>query len=194
MKKILCIPLFAASLAFGAPVLIHFDEQPQLGLTGVVITNQYPGVSFSSSGGSVNYVTTQAVYNSTPPNFICTGPAGSQITCTAETILDFAIPVSNLRFDALGINDSGVVAQVDVFVSGVLDSTLDIVGNAEIYNPLLVDLTSYSDVTRIRMHSITDSAGIGWDTFRYEQAQIPEPSTALLMMIGLALTVAVRRR
>ena len=194
MKKIALL-LMTVVLLFGlvgyasaVPVVIDFDDQPQLGVTGGVITNQYGGVLFSSTAGFVNYITTQPSYNSTKPNFLCTGPVGGSINCTAETILTFATPVSNLTFDGMGINNVGKVAEIDVYVSGILAATLDVIGNSQGLDPVPQDLSAYSNITQIRIHDITDGAGIGWDTFKYDQAgtAVPEASTLLLLGSGLA--------
>lgn len=153
---------------------------------------------FSSTTGFVNFITTQGSYNGTPPNFLCTGPVGGSIDCAHETILDFSTPVSGLTFQGMGIDDvSASVAQVDVYVSGVLNSTVTVSGNAEGLNPRLVDLSAFSNVTRIRIFNITDGGGIGWDTFIFTQgaAGVPEPSTMVSMGIGLlGVIVAYRRR
>src|SRR5439155_21062084 len=38
-------------------------------------------------------------------------------------------------------------------------------GRASALNPELQDLTSYSNITSIRIYNITDGGGIGWDDF-----------------------------
>lgn len=182
MKKILLVFLVATLVLFGSqtlyagPVEINFDDQPQGGLTGVVITNQYAGVLFSSTTGFVNYVTTQSSYNSTKPNFLCTGPAGSTINCMAETILTFATPVDNLTFDGMGINDIGLVAKIDIYTNGIFTATQDVMGNSQGLNPVLQDLTAYDNITNIRIYNITDggvSVGIRSDMINQAQSLSP---------------------
>ncbi|HZE56287.1 MAG TPA: hypothetical protein VE031_00385 [Chthoniobacterales bacterium] len=153
-------------------VVINFDDLPQGGTTGVVVSNQYPQVNFSSSPGFANYVTTQSFYNSSKPNFICTGPIGGAIDCVHATILDFAGPVNNLTFVGDGINDSGLVAQVDVFQAGGSTATVDVIGHASVLNPELVDLRQFTNVTKIVIRSITDRDGIGWDDFIFDTGPI----------------------
>jgi hypothetical protein len=132
---------------------------------GTVVTNQYPGVTFSSAAGNVNYVSDQSEYNT--PSFICTGPAGGSIDCTADTIVDFTSPVSGLTLDAVGIQDTGQVAEVEVYGAGGLLGTVSIIGDAGGYTAQLVDLSAYSDVTSIDITGITDPAGIGWTNFSF---------------------------
>jgi hypothetical protein len=135
---------------------------------GTVVTDQYPGVTFSSTPGNVNYVSDQSGYNT--PSFICTGPTGGSIDCTADTIMDFATPVSGLTFDAVGVNDTGVqVAEVEVYGSDGLIATVPIIGDGGGYTAQLVDLSAYSGITSIDITDITDPAGIGWTNFSYTQ-------------------------
>src|ERR1035438_6289557 len=97
-QKIVVVGLavaLSATAAFGASVVVNFDNLNN----GDVITNQYAGVTFSSTSGNVNYVTTQPQYLSTPPNFLCSGPASGGIDCAQETFLNFSSPVNGLNFD-----------------------------------------------------------------------------------------------
>jgi hypothetical protein len=190
--------IFVACIALAMPVfsaVIDFDSL----LDGAIVTNQYAGVLFSSNPGFENIVTTQANYNGTVPNFLCTSPGAGEISCSQETILDFASGVNGLMFQGMGINDASAnVAQVDVFVAGAFDSTITIAGNKEGLNPRLVDLSAFSGVTRIRIYNISDGGGIGWDTFTYATGAAPvvapEPSTVVLLGAGLLMVFCAKRR
>jgi len=188
----LMITLLGALSSVASATVINFQNL----VDGNVITNQYAGVVFSSTAGNVNFVTTQGSYNGTPPNFLCTGPVGGGINCTAETIMTFSSGVSGLTFQGMGINDvSSNVAQVDVFVNSVFNSTITIAGNSEGFNPVLVNLAAFSNVTKIRIYNITDGGGIGWDTFTFNQStSVPEPATFGFIGLGLAGAALLRRR
>lgn len=158
----------ATQAAGGQHVVINFDDLPRGGITGVVVTNQYPSATFSSNGG-VNYVTTQPSYYGSPPNFICTGRYGA-IDCQQDTIIDFRGPVDGLTFNAMGVNDTGQVALIDVYQHGALTATVPVIGHASSYAPELQDLSQYNGITRIQIRNITDSAGIGWDDFSFYES------------------------
>ena len=179
---------------------ITFDEFGNVGTTGPVVTTQYAplGVTFSSSAGSAVYVTTQGLYNGSRPNFVCTGPVGSPISCNADYYLDFAAPARGISFDALGINDVGLVGRVRVLDPlAALLGVVDIVGAAQVYDPVLVDLTAFSNVGRVEIVRITDAAGIGFDDFRFTLAPTttaPEPASASLVALGVVAVHIGRRR
>lgn len=191
------LTMLISAAAFAGHVEINFDEWGNQGLTGIAITNQYAadGVLFSSTAGNVNYVTTQPAYLSTPPNFICTGPIGGSINCTAETILNFSAPVQNLNFDGMGVNNTGNVASIDVFTNGSFNSTVQVVGAGQGFSPDHIDLSAFSNITEIRIYNITDGGGIGWDTFQYDTStSTPEPGSLLLLGTGVVGLFGVVRR
>src|ERR1022692_4334194 len=194
-QKIVVVGLavaLSATAAFGASVVVNFDNLNN----GDVITNQYAGVTFSSTSGNVNYVTTQPQYQSTPPNFLCSGPANGGIDCAQETFLNFSSPVNDLNFDAMGVNDVGVVALIDVYTNGVFNSTVPLIGNSQGFASDHVDLSGFSNITEIRLYDITDAGGIGWDTFRYDQNQgtTPEPGTLVMFGSGIIGLGGILRR
>lgn len=179
-----------ASIASAAPTVIGFEDFGPVGISGPTVTNQYPGVLFSSTGSNVNIVSTQPGIGA-GDNFLCTGSPG--INCTGETILSFDNPVSSLSFLAVGSNNAGVQAMVDVFVNGAFAATSNITVSGLFNAPDLVDLSAFNDVSSIRIYGITDGGGLGWDNFTFTSA-VPEPETYAMLLLGLGLLGFVAKR
>ncbi len=195
MRKIFAAMLLSATVtcAQAAPTVIGFEDFGNVGVSGPAVTNQYPGVIFSSTGGNSNVASSQAGIGS-GLNFLCTG--NPSINCTGETILTFSSRVNGLSFLQVGDNDpSGTpVAKVDVFVNNAFASTQDIFSDGNFSNPNLVDLTAFNNVTSIRIYNITDGGGLGWDNFTYTAAAVPEPETYAMLFAGLGLLGFASRR
>ena len=169
-------------------------------VNGDVVTNQYAaqGITFSSLGGGQIYITAQPSYQSTPPNFICTG-RGS-IDCVGSVILSFVAPVNNLQFDAVG-NQNAIgssFAFANIYQNGILTvSDLPLLVSQGNFLADHQDLSAYSNITQLYIHSNTDPAGTGYDTISFTAGSIdsiPEPITLSLFSAGLAGMAAVRRR
>jgi hypothetical protein len=189
-----------AGQARAAVVTINFDN---LG-NGAVVTNQYAGVTFSSSGGDVILTTAQnPPYLGSVPNLICSGPVGGPVDCTHDVILTFSTPVNNLTFDAFGNQTPapGTFALVDVFrVSGgsILNQALNVSHTVHCGSPTLDCLGDpqslpYVGITQIVIHNNTDTAGTSYDNFSFTVPDtVPEPST--LFLTGLFGIVWAGRR
>jgi hypothetical protein len=155
------LTLSVASFA-SQTVTINFDNLAN----NTVVSNQYPQATFSSEPGFDNVTTAQNLGTSLP-NFLCTAVTAGGLTCTNDTYVDFSNPVYNLSFLATGDDDVGVTAQVDVHVNGSYAATVNVVTDGIPSQPDLVDLSAYSNVTRIEIYNITDFAGLGWDDFTF---------------------------
>jgi hypothetical protein len=109
--------------------------------------------------------------------------------------------VNDLTLLAVGVNNFGVVAQVNVvFDNGLQNDTVAVKGRANLDIPILVDLRSYSDVTRIELVNITDDAGIGWDDLGTEGRAVeialeyvPALPVAALLLAAAAILLVARR-
>jgi hypothetical protein len=76
---------------------------------------------------------------------------------------------------------------------------VNILGDTNFFNPNLVDLSAFSNVTSIRIHDITDQTGLGWDNFSFTATPVaapavPEPETYAMLVAGLVLLSFVVRR
>ena len=81
----------------------------------------------------------------------------------------FTRPVHGLSFHALGVTDTGTVAHIRVYKGSDLAGTENLIGQGDSYTPVPVDLSSYSNITRIEVDDITDEYGIVYDDFAFDQ-------------------------
>jgi hypothetical protein len=147
---------------------INFDDVP----TDTTITTQYATATFSTPVATRVNRTSNAGgldYGQSMPNFLCTANApNAAVDCTSDTIVDFPMPVRGLSFHAIQANNTGTVASIKVYVSGALAGTLDLIGTGQAMAPVvIVDLSQYSNVTRIELTALNDGGGIGWDDFAF---------------------------
>ena len=168
-----------------AAVTIDFD-----GLSnGASVTNQFAEATFSADPGQVTVFNVGSSAD-TAPNLICSDG------CVADLFVDFTDPVDNLTFAAIAAEVVGMTAQFNVFENGILSATVPFMSIGA-SGSQLVDLSAFSFVTRLEIVNILDDPmaenGIGWDTFSFDIAEVPEPGTGLLLGLGLA-GLAIRRR
>ncbi len=182
--------LFSALVsAPGFATTINFDNLAD----GAVVTNQYAGVTFSSSPGS-QILTTAQNLGSTLPNFICSG-VGSAINCVDTVFVDFASGTNGLSFVAVGDNNTGVNGAVSVFAGMTLLGSVNIIGDGNAFTPYLVNLSAFSGITRIAI-TTNDIAGLGYDDFTYNSAVggVPEPAAWAMMLAGFGIIGSAMRR
>lgn len=185
----------AAALASGGmyqTVTIDFDDL-QGGIAPPVETDGMFSdfATFSTQADHVLLVFSGGGFvGGSDPNVLTAAESVDASSFDSDIYVDFTDPVRNLTFDVLADNDAGVVAQVLVAHAGGTN-TIDVVGNANINDAVAIDLTAYTDVSRIELFNITDEFGLSVDNFVFDTL-VPAPGTlAGLGLVGLAAT---RRR
>jgi hypothetical protein len=138
---------------------IAFDDVPQ----GTTIATQYPGVTFSTAKGET--IRTEAfgsLCQTSEPNTLQAGAAG---VFDSPITLDFARPVSGLTFRIGCVQRTGsVIAKARLTRSGAPVVEVPIQGTG--YS-MSVDLSTYSNVTRLEIVEISDDSGLAFDDFSF---------------------------
>ncbi len=218
--KIRTISLLLALAAAARAMTLNFDGP---GLTNlVIVSNQYPGVTFSAGAGDVVMISAQnPPYEGSGPNMICTGTAvlgGARISdCTHDLLLTFTNPVDDLSFGAYG--NQTPAGQAFAFAnltfsdgSSLTDIPLIVSHTDHCASPIndcAVDQQSlpYVGITSLLIHDNRDPAGTGYDDFTFTPGQFtstpgqapgaPEPSTIALIataaIFGLGSSLSRRR-
>ncbi|HET6975524.1 MAG TPA: Ig-like domain-containing protein [Pyrinomonadaceae bacterium] len=153
---------------------LNFDSLP----ANTNVETLYQEVHFSSPGRSVGVWTFLNDFKS-PPNSI-TRYILSSPDHLADFFADFTQPVNNLSFYITGLNAFvGPIAKVDYFYqNGTLNQkNLQISGNGSV-QPMLIQVP-FANVTRVRVHSVVDAFGIGFDDFDFVvPAASPTPTVS----------------
>jgi hypothetical protein len=145
-----------------ATVTINFDDLSNK----TKVTTQYATHATFSSNTGVDVIAfdpSSWPFGQSPPNFIC---GGSQ--CTGDLFVDFAKPVRNLRFRAIGADKTGQVATLHVFQGSTAEPAQHLDGKGDDTVPVDVDLSSFTGVTRLEVVSITDPGGLGLDDLVFD--------------------------
>ena len=177
-----------AFLAFAtgadAQIVINFDGLS----TGVLDPNQFPEATFTRSTGlDINVISNAANNGGSDPNWIVFLGDSPPFD---DLIVDFTNPVTNLIFSVLADTDQGVTGQVDVYENGTLSGTLD-VNSAGGNNGTVIDASAFTNVTRVVVHSITDTGGYGYDDFMFAIAVPALPGWGLVILALVMLVGAV---
>jgi len=157
-------PVVGEDLKLEVRLTLDFDQLA----AGTAVTDQLPVVSFATDPG-FEVQTTAVDLGSSLPNIICTVPVAVGATCVNRLVVDFSPPVSGLSFVALGLKNTMAAAQIDIYENDVFSVTVDIPapGLGPVLPPFTVFLPFVSNVTRIEIYNIDDTAGIGWDDFSF---------------------------
>ncbi|MGK7887633.1 MAG: PEP-CTERM sorting domain-containing protein [Crocosphaera sp.] len=168
-----------------AAVTINFDSLA----AGTVVTNQFPEATFSSNSGfEARTFALAGTLNTSVPNVLGVTDTSGSAAGTQDLFVDFTNPINNLTFN-IGADNSVAPGLVNVFTNGLFNSSVNLVADGNAFTPELVDLSSFANVTRIEVVSITDGDGIVYDDFSFDVADVaesvPEPGTVVaLAMLG----------
>jgi hypothetical protein len=188
-KRISSLPHFLAGLllisACGNCASINFDNLAN----GAIVTTQYASLAtFSSTPAEqIAVYNFSASFGGSPPNFICTESVQGAQDCAGAVFLDFTNPVNGLSFSALGVDNVGLAAKVNVYENNVFNSTVSVLGTGTPLTPHFVDLSAFTNVTRIEIVNVIDSNGIGYDDFVFNPAASPTPEPSAFPLISVAL-------
>jgi len=146
----------------GGPVTINFDELEP----GTVVTNQYPEATFSGDGTVFEVYSGAGDYGSSEQHWIRAETDCS--TCTWDLNVVFSSPVQNLTFIAATPISSFVSVDVHVYQEGVVEPTT-VHHYSDYYDDdATVDLTAFSNVTRIHIEHDNDYGEAAYDDFTFD--------------------------
>lgn len=124
------------------------------------------------------------------PNTLAAGISTTADNYNGNIYVDFTYESNNLTLDILSDNDSGNVAMLNIHHAGGL-SFMDVVGNGDFTDPIAMDLTMFTDVTRIELVGINDEFGLTMDNLSFS---VPVPAPSTLALLGLGGLFASNRR
>lgn len=107
--------------------------------------------------------------------------------CQADMQVDFTSAVNSLSFVLAGY-DSGDHLDINIFSGATLLGTIASEANG------LVDLSAYSNITKLYFDDSSTGAGFSYDKFQFTVANVPEPETYGMLLAGLGLLGFATRR
>lgn len=107
--------------------------------------------------------------------------------CEADMGISFNYAISGLTFVTSGWQNGDLIN-----VSAYNGATF--LGSVVQASNGLVDLSTYSHVTRIYMDDQSAAYGVAYDHFSFNAAAVPEPETYAMLLAGLGLMGAVAGR
>ena len=167
---------------------INFDDLA----SSTVVNNQYSGVTFSTDPGySVRIFSAIDLGNSLPNSIGTYTSSGSGSGFKQNIYVDFAQPVNDLSFFLLGDNSVRIIGKIDVYTTTGSPITVNLIGDGDVFTPGLVDLSSFTNITRISINNITDPFGLVYDDFQFNLAPVNLPPLAVDDSATTAFNTAV---
>lgn len=170
LNKITTASVVSFALISGGAVAdtLDFSGLP-LGAQGTTVL-VLPNATITSFGSDI-YVGAAGIDHE-----ICALTGG--FTCAADMNIDFTLPVNGLGFVTSGW-DSGDHIDVNAYNGATLLGTVGHSADG------FVDLSAFSNVTRIYIDDSSSGAGFGYDHFVF--TPVPEPETYAMLLAGLGL-------
>lgn len=156
--------------------------------------NVSPHATFSTEpGAGLYYFSGGNAVGSSPPNNITAAVNPDAFPFSSDLYVDFTAPVNNLSLAVSSDNDSGKIAEIAVHHFAGM-TTLDVEGNGDTSDAIPIDLSGFTNVTRIEVINVTDTFGLSYDDFRFVPAiVIPEPSSMAILFVMLTMLSNGRR-
>ena len=108
--------------------------------------------------------------------------------------VDFTTPVNNLSFTVSSDNDAGKIAEIRIDYDGDQVFQIGVLGNGDFTDAILMDLSTYVDISPVEIVNITDTFGLSYDDFQFfPTSMVPEP-TSFTLALGMATSLAQLRR
>ncbi len=155
-----------------------------------------PHATFSTSADAGLYYFSGAdAVGSSPLNNITAAVDPNAFPFSAPLLVDFTAPVNNLSFTVSSDNDTGKIAEIRIDYDGDQVSQVDVMGNGDFSDAILMDLSTFKNISSVEVVNITDTFGLSYDDFRFFPASvIPEPLSCSLACIAAGLLALRRQR
>lgn len=137
-------------------------------------TTLYANEFFTGTGGSIC-----AAYH----------PAVDTTSCASDLLINFNFAVSQLSLHTIGYDDGDSVT-----ISAYAGSSL--LGSQVVSADGAVDFSSYTGITKLVFDDQSAGSGFAYGSFSFipSASAVPEPTSALLMLLGSAALIGARAR